>query len=244
MRATRLLVPVAALALLAGCSDAEGSDPTPEPDRVQAEDLPEKVSTGDDASDDGTSDGDASGNGAKPGEDKPDAPAGDVAACMLGAWDADMSTLESAALASMGTNLDTFAASVEVTGGQVDTIGPDTIAVKYLGQRVAVSMTVDGTQLDIVTTFAGELVTSYILDGDVLTTVGGDMTAVTIDSATYLNGVETEIPGYAEQMDATMSGMTATAGQVRIICSADSLTQVPIVGGTEIPGLASTFTRR
>ena len=228
MRTARLLIPLAALALLAGCAaDTEEAEPTPE--ETRADEVRVKDDTDADAP--------------EPADDDA-APSGDLATCILGEWTVDPAVVEENARIGMGPSADAYGATVDVTGTQVAEIGPDTLTTRFEDQRITITMDIDGVHLETVTTLAGETVARYTLDGSVMTVLTTDMSGITTESLTYVDGVETEIPGYAEQMDSAMAMTGSLGGSAHVTCTATTFTQVPLVAGTAIPDMASTLTRR
>lgn len=235
MRATRLLVPVAVLALLAGCSgggdDPAGPEPAPEREQVE-----ERRAKGDDGAD--TADAaDAADGGADGGA------TGDLAACIVGEWSsdpADMVASTDALLAAMG-----MTGTTVVTGEVRTTIDATTISTTYVDQVTESTIDAGGQQIVSRARMNGTLTQPYTLDGDVITSVSGDMSGVEIESTVTVDGQE--LPGYSEGFQQGLdSGASAgQPGRNRITCSGDTMTMTTLDMATlGMAEITVTLTRR
>lgn len=227
MRVAPLLVPVAALALLAACTgDPEEREPTP--DRAEAGAQRVKVATGDDGSDDGS-------------DDVVTADPGDLAACILGDWSVDMTA--QAAVAQSTLDMVTPGSHVSAAGRSDLHVDATQLVSTLTDAATSVTLTIEGQELLAVTTMNGVTVQSYTLDGDLMTTYGVDTSGLSVDTRTYLDGVETVLPGFDEGFQNGQDLSATTVGTARLVCTADRLQQIPVVDGTEVPELATVLTR-
>ncbi len=232
MRAARLIVPLAVLALLAGCSGDgdDAAEPAATPDRVQADERPGKSATDDDAADD-TSDDDGA------------APDGDLAACLLGDWSSDPADLVAttdAMMTAMG-----MTSSTVVTGEAFTTIDATSITTTYVDQVTESTIDAGGQQIVSRARMNGTLSQPYTLDGDVLTSVAGDMSGVEIESTVLVDGQE--LPGYSEGFQQGLdSGATSgQSGRQRVTCSGDQLTMTTLdLASVGMADMTVTMTRR
>ncbi len=235
MRATRLIVPVAVLALLAGCS-GDGDDPaepSATPDRVQAEERPEKSAGA----------GDEGADGDDEGADGGAAVDGDLAACLIGDWSSDPADLVAttdAMMSAMGMTSTTV-----VTGEAFTTIDATSITTTYVDQVTESTIDAAGQQIVSRARMNGTLSQPYTLDGDVLTSVAGDMSDVEIESTVLVDGQE--LPGYSEGFQQGLDSGSASgqSGRQRVTCSGDELTMTTLdLAGLGMADMTVTMTRR
>ena len=226
MRAARLLVPVTVLALLGGCAAAQADEPDPAPVADHSEPRRSKVLS-DDTDRDAHADGPADSS--------------QLAACLQGTWELEHESLEELTAAGLGGASDT---TVEVTGVVTMTIGPTTVTTRYDDYTQATTIQDGPTLLGVTTRHNGETVAPYSLDRDSITTEGAEVSDVTIESSTFINGVEVDYPE-VEGLAQLGADMSAATGSTDIVtCSERELVLVPVVAGTTMSGLAITATRR
>ncbi len=228
MRTTRLLLPVVTLAvLLTGCS---GDDPAPERDDTPA--GPTKTERTEPAE--------------EPAEEPVDdaAPSGDLAACIIGEWSADLAqvvAMGDAMMAEMG-----MPATTTARGETLTTVDATTITTAYTDYVTEMTLDVEGQTIVSTTRMDGTMTQSYTLVGDVLTSVAaGDLSGIAIESTVAIDGVE--VPGYSEGFQQGLSG-ASTAGQSgtqQVSCSGDTLTMTTV--GLEdllgMPDMTVTYRR-
>lgn len=229
MRTARLLAsltPLTALVLLGGCS-AGLEDPEPAPETTHAQDVRTKATP-------------AGGKEARPDDDA--AAAEDLAACILGEWEITpeaVRAMTDAAVALSGMDV-----TVTTSGTATVAIDAGSMTTTYVDYVTDATFTDHGETLRSVNTINGTAVQHYWLDGDLLSTDGVDMSGMTSTMTTYLNGVEATVPsfdaGYQDGMKATMT----EGGTVRLTCTDTELVQIPVLGATELPELATTLSRR
>ncbi len=228
MRTARLLVPLTTLALLAGCSgDPEEAEPTPEP--TQAEDVRVKEAP-------------------EPGEDEPaddaaDGPDGDLAACILGEWWSDPN--EAAAMADALTAAMGMSSTTVVTGDTYTTFDATTVSTTYLDQVTEMTMTIEGQTIASTTRMNGTMSQPYTLDGDVMTSMAGDMSGVEVESSVLVNGQH--LPEYdaAFQEGMGTGGTPGQSGRTRVTCSGDTMTLTTLdLAALGLDEIVVTATRR
>lgn len=227
MRTARLLVPLAALALLAGCT-ADTEEPEATPEETQAADDRGK--------------GDAEAGEDDPADDA-DAPTGDLATCLLGEWSADPAGV--AAVADQMTAAMGVTSRTVVTGESFTTIDASTVSTTYVDQVTEMTMEVEGQAIVSTTRMNGTLTQSYTLEGDILTSLAGDLSGVQVESSVIVNGQE--LPGYEEGFQQGL-GSGATAGQSgrnQVTCSGDTITMTTLDMATlGLDEITVTMTRR
>jgi hypothetical protein len=229
MRTARLLVPLAALALLAGCA-ADTEEPEATPDRTEAETEDVRPKSAPESGED------------EPADDA-DAPTGDLAACILGEWTADTADLVAttdAMLAAMGMT----SSSTVVTGESRTTIDATSISTTYVEQVTESTIDVGGQQIVSRARMNGTLVQPYTLEGDVLTSVSGDLSGVEMESTVLVDGQE--LPGYSEGFQQGLSAGSAAGqtGRQRVTCTSDTLTMTTLdLAGLGMADITVTMTR-
>lgn len=231
MRAARLLVPVTVLALLGACAgpaddagDPHSDDGTSAPATGPSDERRIKTMS------------ERTGDEAEAG-----VPPADLAACIQDTWKVAPESLEQAAVASAGAVFD--ATEAEVTGAMTMVIGPATAVTRYEDQGATMTMLYDTMLVEVTVRVSGETAAGYSLDGDVISWAGADLSGLTVDSVTYVDGAEVSVPGI-EGLALASAHASAKAGATeRVTCSKNRLVLVPVVGGVEMPGLAVTATR-
>lgn len=235
MRTARLIVPLTVLALLAACSgDPEEAEPTAEPTQVEdvrAKETPEPGA--DEPADDAGADDDV------------DAPAGELAACILGEWSSDLAQVVAvgdAMMAEMG-----MPATTTATGETRTIVDATTVTTTYVDYVTEMTIDVEGQTIVSTTRMDGTMTQSYTLVGDILTSVAAsDLSGITIESTVLVDGME--LPGYSEAFQQGLSG-ASTAGQSgaqQVSCSGDTLTMrtVGLEAAIGIPDMTVTYQRR
>jgi hypothetical protein len=217
MRAIRsarfLLAPAIGLVLLAACTPG---DPTPEPTETVAE-TPTPTPTEDDADDVASSGG---------------------AGCLVGEWEADLDVIGQNAIAAPG--LDAFGAEVSVSGASTTTLDGSTMTSVYADQQVEVTWSLEGQQFRMVTRYDGTLRGSYAATDSELTVSDVDLSGLTLESTTFVNGEELELPGIGEAVAAGFDmGGTST-----YTCTRDELRLQPVVEGLDTSNMVSVLKRR
>ena len=120
-----------------------------------------------------------------------------------------------------------------------------TLSTTYVDQVSEVTMTAEGQTVVSTTRMNGTVSQPYTLDGDVLTSVAGDMSGVQTESTVLVNGQP--LPGYEEGFQEGL-GTGASAGQAgrnQVTCSGDTMTLTTLDLGTlGMDEIMMTLTRR
>lgn len=235
MRTARPLAPLALVAalglVLGGCTPADDDAPgRPAPVDEGARLKTHDAGPGRDAPDDA-----ASGGGA--------AAASELAACIVGEWYAspeDLAATSDAMMASTG--LDT---TTTVTGGTTTIIDGTTVTSVYDDQVTEMTFESAGQTIVSRARMDGRLTQTYTLDGDVMTTVAGDVSGVTAESTVLIDGEA--VPGYSEgfQQGFASGAASGQTGRQRVTCSGDTLQLTTLdLAGLLGADMTVTLTRR
>ena len=219
MRATRrsqrfLLAPAVGLLLLAACSgDPEPAEPT-EPAMTE------------------------SPTAEPPEDDDEDATASGGAACLEGEWEADLDVIGQNAISAWG--LDGIGADVVVTGTAVMTLDGSTMTSVYDDQQVEVSWSLEDVQWTMAVGYDGTAHGAYTATDTELTITVSDISGVTFETSTHVNGEPVELPGFTDSIVAEFTmGADAT-----YTCTAEELRTQPIEEGFDTSNFMSVLHRR
>lgn len=213
-RSARLvLVPALGVLLLAACSGG-GGEPTVSPDAM--EESPES----------------------EPPEEDDTAAGSGGAACLEGEWEADLAVLEANSINAPG--LAEFNAEAVVTGASTTTFDGTTMTTVYNEQQTDLSWALEGQEFRTVVAYDGTITGAYTATDGELTIPSPDVSGLTFESTTFVNGEAVELPGV---IDAVEEGL-ALGGTSSYTCAGDELRIQPIAEGVDTSNLVSVFHRR
>ena len=120
-----------------------------------------------------------------------DAAAGAGADCLLGEWTADIDATEEVRVSAPG--LEDLDPRATVTGEATVTFDESTMTTEYDNQVTELTLTLEGSEVVVTTTFNGTVTSSYTATDTELTVTDVDVDDLDVETTTTMGGQETEL---------------------------------------------------
>lgn len=160
------------------------------------------------------------------------------AGCLEGDWEADIDVMEANAVNAPG--LAAFGGVATVSGTSFTTFDGSMTTSVYDNQSTEVTWSLNGQEYRTVATYDGTLRGAYTVTDTELTMTDVDITELTVESTSFVDGAPLALPGVSESVRTALEA----GGTSAYTCSGDELRLEPIVADVDTSNFVTVLHRR